>query len=984
MDRSELIRGFIRDNLGLLTLKSFPVELYKKAKQKYFIERHGNSQQGVPRDSEIASETIWFLIRRNQIQSQDELDKILSVGLMAEKLKNKQTFYEFIESRKPSEPIVDFSKVKQADFLAGMREQIRKELESEMKVSNVYRIEELDKEIQRKVEEYQSIPSVIDGKEFPEPPQPVIELEAQTYIPWWRQLNLTKDPFPVTEGLRRIDPSSYESVIVKTQTFQKYLSYLDEAPEELFKNTIFFGEFGSGKTTLFEYLTKAFSSKEIYSIYVQLYSEKDLQSLKIKFKEKMIEELQEILNEHEGDVLSIGTANMDMTLRTLLNKLESKLNSRGLIIFVDDLHKNKEDYPVSLEFLSYLQIFTSEIVKKTGFQDIAFYVAGALPWEHEIRTQPRYSGSLARRETIPDITEEEAWQMLNKRLEAFYPNPEVKRTVDRKFVAQVYKDLKINKFELTFRGFIRRLVDEFKIGDFHALTSDPVHIQQDVLDHIKKDLESNTILKERFNTLLQEKIQGVEQRVASLRLLADIFLKKSVKDQDLTENKYFCLKQLSDTRLIIKQREKEHDFSWIICPELSERVRFIASNYSLSLEDYILKIYGLTPGKRKGLNEEIQQTKTFIDESVVEGKDILEGALKLHKEIIEIMENYNLEISEIELASKCRQSLELLTRFYLTQVEPIDESSPFTIGLEFWKDYWYSPREMAQFQNVISDEYEIRQRIWHVCSIYRQAYSSIFVFITREYQFLTSVRIPSLHLDNSDIKQLVEARDWWSNQNYERCVQCLYGSIQSKLRTFVQNIFTLIYGDIDDRFNHVAEPLRSRIRDSLPSKPSSLIQEFSTLTLKEIGELMTDANANREINNWNCLFSKLFQPLTKDEITGYINRLSSLKLQCDNMEEFGKDISLELRELLLFMRDLSCKSNMAYVNLLREGLQIRLNVTSAMLYITPINEIEKLKTIGLSFRPEVFQALDTHLSSGTISLSDQSYAREYEEIPVRH
>ncbi|MCZ6648382.1 MAG: hypothetical protein O7B30_03955, partial [Thaumarchaeota archaeon] len=191
---------------------------------------------------------VWFLIRSNQISARENLNTFLQTGFLSKKLGNSQIFYEFITSIKPADRVVDFGKAREAHFLDSIREEIRGELRKEMSEDKILDVEE---EIRKKVAEYESIPSVLDSTEYEEPALLQEDSNSEIVIPWWQQLNLTADPFPTTEGLMRIDPKEYEGVVVKTPLFEKYSSYLEVAKDEIFKNTIFFGEFGSGKTTLF-------------------------------------------------------------------------------------------------------------------------------------------------------------------------------------------------------------------------------------------------------------------------------------------------------------------------------------------------------------------------------------------------------------------------------------------------------------------------------------------------------------------------------------------------------------------------------------------------------------------------------------------------------------------------------------------------------------------------------------------------------------
>ncbi len=183
--------------------------------------------------------------------------------------------------------------------------------------------------------------------------------------------------------------------------------------------------------------------------------------------------------------------------------------------------------------------------------------------------------------------------MLNRRLSAFYPNPEVKRQVDKQFIGEVYRDLRLNNRPLTFRSFIERISDEFKLGNFKVLASDPVHIQPETLEKIKSTLESNLVLKRKLDKLFFESgIQSAENRTICVRLLIQIFLSNGVKEKDLEEN-YYHLQRLAQALLISKAKNDKGEFKWVPCEELLEQNKVILSQFSLSLDDYLIKLYGL-------------------------------------------------------------------------------------------------------------------------------------------------------------------------------------------------------------------------------------------------------------------------------------------------------------------------------------------------------------------------------------------------------
>lgn len=982
MDRRELILGFIRSNLSLLMDKNFLGTLYKKKKKEYFLERYAKSRQGLPRDSEIATELIWYLIRNNVIVTTDSLSNYLQLPFLVSNIHNPQAYYDSLKLNERQRPEIDFSKLKKTDFVQSLREQLIQELRYEQTTSKISDIEE---EIRKKMEEYNSLPSIVDQGDFPEPTPETPAFDPEEYIVWWKQLNLTDDPFPTTEGLMRIDPTTYESVVVKTPLFQKYQSYIRNTINEIFKNTIFFGEFGSGKTTLFEYLKRALSSKNIESVYIQLYSEKDIQSLKITFKKKLIEELSLYLGNNIGGDSTVSYENIDTALRRSLIALFEAKHPNGLVIFVDDLHKNKEDVSVSLEFLSYLQIFTSEILRKIPSPNLAFYVAGSLEWEPIIKTQPKYSGSLARRETIPDVTEDEAWTMLNRRLEAFYPNPEVKRVVDKSFISQVYRDLTLNGLELTFRSFIQRLVDEFKIGNFRVLSSDPVHIIPETLNKIKAVIEGNSILKERFNLLLKEKMQNEENRIKSLRLLIEIYLKKKIKEEDYIDDRFY-LQALAKTRLVQKAKEGQNSFSWVVCKELIDRSKLVADNFSLSLEDYLLKIYGLTPRRRKSASEEINRLQRLANSDDEERKEMLEKIVALHKNILEAQENFTLSYSEIELAYNCRDSLELLTNFYLQFVERAGEEYAVKDPLSFWNTYWFSPEEISRFVDLLADEAECKRRIWYVCSIYRQAFGSILSFIEKEYNALSSVHISSFGIDNYQITELVKARDFWVSGLYERSLNVLTDVMQNGFKTWLQNIFTILYGDMQNRMKQLESSIRTPIQDRLGKLTlgsTGYPREFSVLTLEEIGHILTNKSISEKSNLWEHVFSKLLDGYTFDDITEYFNKFSRVKGLSDLEIDTSTESSLDLRDIIITSEGILRLLASSYFRIVEDGVYSETIEGETTLYNSLDGMRDKAALQPIVFTRIKLRQLIQKISLGEINLNDQIMIEAYYSMPYR-
>lgn len=111
----------------------------------------------------------------------------------------------------------------------------------------------------------------------------------------------------------------------------------------------------------------------------------------------------------------ISDKNYLQIIRNILSELSKQRGFKGFVVVVDDLHKNIKAFEAVIDFLSYLQIFTSNLIKGTDY-NFGLYVAGIPSWVDKISSDPRLSGSLIREEKFPVISELDAYNMLNKRL----------------------------------------------------------------------------------------------------------------------------------------------------------------------------------------------------------------------------------------------------------------------------------------------------------------------------------------------------------------------------------------------------------------------------------------------------------------------------------------------------------------------------------------------------------------------------------------
>ena len=346
MDRNEAIQKFVRSNLKLiLSPDPFPEKMYKDAKRNYFIGEL-RSSVGMPKDPDLAGQCMMYLFKTRQIVTDEKLKSILELPFFKSHVHDSSLFEEYLHVKigKPSLPI-DLGQISKEEYLSKIEERIQQRVIEE-------RTEQIEQAIRDKRREYESLPSVLDEKEYEEPlPEEKPESDIE-YVAWWRNLGLTADPFPSEEGLAGIARDLYDKVVYKTDIFTRYLRYEEEARSELFKSTLFYGEFGSGKTTFFEFLRMVLIKSGIHGIYIQLYGERDTHSLRIRFQRKLFDALCDLYESLKATNPRSWAASLqpDDAIASLMREIGG-----SFVVFVDDLHKDRDNFPVAMSFMTTLQ-----------------------------------------------------------------------------------------------------------------------------------------------------------------------------------------------------------------------------------------------------------------------------------------------------------------------------------------------------------------------------------------------------------------------------------------------------------------------------------------------------------------------------------------------------------------------------------------------------------------------------------------------------
>ena len=161
---------------------------------------------------------------------------------------------------------------------------------------------------------------------------------------WYKKLDLIANPFPTINGLLDIEEIFYDSIVLKTPIFTKYLDVIEKSPNELTnKSIIIYGEFGCGKSTLFDYLGYYLLKKNILPINIILDAEPSLIKLHESFQTSIFNELIEHLDDINYNPRDTFFKKDRDSILGLFKQIVKSTPFKSIIIFLDGLHKSEDN-----------------------------------------------------------------------------------------------------------------------------------------------------------------------------------------------------------------------------------------------------------------------------------------------------------------------------------------------------------------------------------------------------------------------------------------------------------------------------------------------------------------------------------------------------------------------------------------------------------------------------------------------------------------
>jgi hypothetical protein len=932
VDRDQEILNFIkrRDVRTAILHPEFPEEYYNRIKTEYFSVFLRN-KIGKPRDPEVAKAALDHLFREHYFKSRDHLDEILQRRFFSKNIFEPKFYLQkfsitAVKEGMDSRPIGNQrSKEEVKDVTQEIDQKIKEVSQVEDKKNETEitwaspndplldrpagiqkpgeELKDTTQKIEEKVIALESISSELDQAQNITEPSQILETKdaGSGFDPWWMRLRLTSNPFPDTDGLGTIAHSLpkqlYDGIVIKTEVFQRYIHYINKIPSELFKNTIFYGEFGSGKTTFFDYLQIPLVRCNIHPAMIGLSPESsDYQSFLMQFKKKLSTELINIFYKLTGaaDVsASLESLPPSETIAKVIKLIEKTGRCNGFLVFVDNIYKPQDYDKVAFKFLNYLQTFTAELKKQMTSPNIGFFISAPPHWEPILNDNQTYSGSVTSEVHMPEPTVEQVTKMFNDRLAAFAITKEKSGYIGQEFAQQIIHTLKLRK-AFTFRNFIKDCLRRFESGDFGCLIANPALIDDTTLRNIKQLLKENLTAYNGIDEILTSSMSQIN-KAECFRILVRIFLEKKImEDSDTFQKKKFHFNELKNAGLIIKNSSFGKT-SWSVSHGLANFELSIKSKYGFSLEDYFLKLFEKRLELKFDKSISDKKESTLTDEIIAHLRNkndgnsspvisFLDMSLARHKQIVNDINRTADRLSFDRFKKECRASLILLSNAVATY------ANLSTTGIEFWKDFWHYPDNLDYFLKVLETQSsENEPSNVYLFSAYESAYIDIVSFLWDQIKKDDVMAIPVTGLKKEEIRKFDKARIEYCDFEYISAARTISSLVETKLREFIYSVFYLQHGEYNNRIQRIPIALHSTILEHIKKDKErglSLSENELTYLNRQHYYGIIAAEYGIGNDNWIHTFRITFAGWSIGKVRSYLDMFYKLNLpSAHNKEE---------------------------------------------------------------------------------------------------
>lgn len=909
-----LITNFIKRNWKTLAYNENDKDKILGLKKKFFHKTNIN-----PSLHDIAIQTIHFVLKNKLIRSKKELEKILSNSyFIQEQIKEfeiKKIFSYFNEEffeKQATESILiqkeELTKLKEREFLVEKGKEIAKSVEGEIKKEYEEKKQELEKKQKEIEREYELFKSEIDDyKTLSEEELPKIKSNPkQVRDIWYKEVGLIDNPFKSHIGLEAFDKGQYDDVVVKTSIFHKFDCQIGDL-EKSFRRRSFliYGTNGSGKTTFFKYLGNSISifNPKALTLFIPLEAQKDHELIRNDFYQKLFMQLSKKYYIRTNSTVEIekGTINDDAILN-IFNQLATAGNFEDFIIFIDDLHKHPRYMEEVFEFIAGLQIIRAYLYENNV--NLTLFLTGDLAWIAHADGRKAMSGSIDIKEKIPEISIDDAVEMINRRLKIFSEYSDSPITIKKDYVEKIFKILKARiPIEVTFRDIIEEVELHWQNYEFESLALSKI-FDLNTLASILLEIKADHLdIKSKIDEIWQyyENDEGIFQHFGEV--IGILYLRTKIYESthEFEENRdYFGY--LYRVGLITKQRDKR--FFWALSDDVFRMFKKFEKKYGFKPQEYLPKLYfkdverEYTTQESSRLHMILKTSGLYFGENFQKNiKESLDGykavfkhstsiqGLLLHDELIEI----------------CKKSvLNLMKATLIVSIKKEIETDSIFDAYDHFIDRWFDNPDLTEFVGIYQKKKQKEANlsdtdVKEICRDYFRAMKTTISKLEKFIKYNSVYRLDSDFINNEDNKILHGIRRDFYNENYTKSLDKANPLINMKLIDLIYISSCLVYGTKnwmkslpDKTYTRLIETFGETCEKSILKKLS--ISELSTICLNftnEVEEIFIALFRDESFKLFkkNLLYKQEFQKINensevemsnKQEILDYIIQMRQL------------------------------------------------------------------------------------------------------------
>lgn len=870
----EIIQKFIIENLDLLLASDNRIQAIKLKKKDFFLHNRLSASFSL---KDIAFETIRYVIRLHNIRSEKELRRIISKSFLLREYLTENQIEGFLGLINPIKISVlspsDLGKLGQREFIETKEQELIKKVTAKLEQENEEKIrhamdeinkerehlEELKKSAEQKLEAVTNIESILDSYSESTNPDPLEKeeekKEIKQYVTWWQKIGLLGDPFPNKLGLDFIPISKYEQVIVFTKIFKNYLQTIAEVPESFYGKTILIsGQFGSGKTTFMAYISYRLAEHKIIPFNLVLDAVGDIDSLRQSFYSEIFSQIGRALKQRGlVDPRPMGLSADKTTIADLLSYLSEEADIDGFSIMIDGLHKAESTIDTALEFVKQLQNF-HEYLNNKGV-NTSIFIAGSPLWQRKITQNPAFSGSFYRMDEIPQLTFDDAYELLQKRFNAF-SDPSIPVFFEKSTVRFAYDCVKAESGFITFRDFIDYILPKLQKGDLKELGIS-ISIDLEDAQKIDKMLLSSTI-KDSYHLF---KKMTLNQR--RLKRSCSIILRAIYKKTCLTEGEQLFIDNkraayILNKAHLIRRLKTSKGTGWALSSDL------IAVLDTMNDDGYppeiVFQTFALDLRTKQISKTDddplINQAQNYLAKWESEWPEIvlpLKAFIEKTSKVVNVLPSERKE----EICADCKNAL--LDLIDCSQVIMKSSQKPEDWLRSTWLDIPILPTIIPLLrQDSLSDTEPIEY--------YQRFRQSASVLLEKIGQLLNAQNVVSLITSKNrklELKLLFDAATLLEGGEIEKALDIINSNLEDRIRAIFHLVFSMRFGP--DYSKYLPAQTQTRIAQLGDKGPSQLKRTLD----KNLFYHMSRSEYAEVVNNkkyWTLLFEKIFQPRTREEV----------------------------------------------------------------------------------------------------------------------